>query len=148
VKTATVTFTEHVFTKSHYQCPYCKTFFETTGDIGHIIAMECSRCGKSIKFQHVKKATEGRWGMKQILIKLCSDCPNYDTEAGWCRNIIGNPSVEKGEIHRDCPLGDYLTKDEAVTRVTVGLICTGRNQDDARGIAEAIVEFLGFKEDL
>jgi DNA-directed RNA polymerase subunit RPC12/RpoP len=59
MKTTTVSFTEHVFIKSHYKCPHCKCNFETTGDIGYILAVTCSHCGKDIKFKHVHLKAKG-----------------------------------------------------------------------------------------
>jgi hypothetical protein len=48
-------------------------------------------------------------------------------------------------IHKDCPLQDALSRDEAITKITVGLMCTGMSPVKAKGIAVEIANLLGFR---
>lgn len=90
--------------------------------------------------------------MRQITVKSCGTCPYYCSyyyDLKQFQTCIKNGNAGKisaSEIHKDCPLQDVLSKDEAIAKITVGLMCTGMGPNRAKGIAAEIANILGFKD--
>lgn len=76
--------------------------------------------------------------MKQITVSRCGKCP-YFGECGisiddnYCFKL--SREVKKNEIDKSCPLSDMPSREGAITKITVGLMCTGMEPNKANRIA-------------
>jgi hypothetical protein len=88
--------------------------------------------------------------MKHIIVTKCGECPfyGYKHDNFFCMKIAEahQNEVKKNTIHKDCPLREMPSREEAVTTITVSLMCTGRNPNDSNDIANELVDLLGFKD--